>query len=595
MHHPMSDERQEPKTGEEKKDPLSKIRHDLRTPINQIIGYSELLKEEAEDEGLDSMVDDLGRIGGAARRLLELLEAAFANPAALDAMQRTAEASGPDGAAQDELKAAVTSQLLESRSGDEVVDAHAAESWLLVVDDNDLNRDMLARRLSSAGYQVDTADSGKAALAKIDTGQFDLLLLDVIMPGLSGIDVLKILREKSGVADLPVIMATALDESHMIVEALKLGANDYVTKPLDFPVVLARVRTQLQLKKAKDEVQRLAEELSIRNRFIRDTFGRYLSDEIVESLLETPEGLDLGGAKRQVSIMMTDVRGFTSLCERLAPEAVVRMLNNFLGGMAEVIIKYNGTIDEFIGDAILAIFGAPILRENDAARAVACAVEMQLAMDQVNAVNDAEGLPRIEMGIAINTGEVVVGNIGSEARAKYGVVGSPVNLTARIESYSIGGQILISESTLERIRDIAEVGAAIEISAKGLATPMKAYDLKAIGGEWNLRLPERVETYQDLPEPIPARFALLEGKHVGELDNEGEIVSLSQRGGWMTTRASLAELTNLKMRVIGRAEIPTDLYAKVVQAGAGRVELRFTSTPPEVASFFKGVLDKISR
>jgi hypothetical protein len=124
---------------------------------------------------------------------------------------------------------------------------------------------------------------------------------------------------------------------------------------------------------------------------------------------------------------------------------------------------------------------------------------------------------------------------------------------------------------------------------------MKAYDLKAIGGEWNLRLPERVETYQDLPEPIPARFALLEGKHVGELDNEGEIVSLSQRGGWMTTRASLAELTNLKMRVIGRAEIPTDLYAKVVQAGAGRVELRFTSTPPEVASFFKGVLDKISR
>jgi class 3 adenylate cyclase len=595
MHHPMSDERQEPKTGEEKKDPLSKIRHDLRTPINQIIGYSELLKEEAEDEGLDSMVDDLGRIGGAARRLLELLEAAFVNPAAVDAMRRSAEASGPDGAAQDELKAAVTSQLLESRSGDEVVDAHAAESWLLVVDDNDLNRDMLARRLSAAGYQVDTAESGKAALAKIDTGQFDLLLLDVIMPGLSGIDVLKILREKSGVADLPVIMATALDESHMIVEALKLGANDYVTKPLDFPVVLARVRTQLQLKKAKDEVQRLAEELSIRNRFIRDTFGRYLSDEIVESLLETPEGLELGGAKRQVSIMMTDVRGFTSLCERLAPEAVVRMLNNFLGGMAEVIIKYNGTIDEFIGDAILAIFGAPILRENDAARAVACAVEMQLAMDQVNAVNDAEGLPRIEMGIAINTGEVVVGNIGSEARAKYGVVGSPVNLTARIESYSIGGQILISESTLERIRDIAEVGAAIEISAKGLATPMKAYDLKAIGGEWNLRLPERVETYQDLPEPIPARFALLEGKHVGELDNEGEIVSLSQRGGWMTTRASLAELTNLKMRVIGRAEIPTDLYAKVVQAGAGRVELRFTSTPPEVASFFKGVLDKISR
>jgi len=594
----MSEEKKPPESvSQERKDPLSKIRHDLRTPINQIIGYSELLQEEAEDDGLESMVSDLGKITGAAKRMLELLEAAFANPAAIAAMQRAAEAEPGKETFTDEQKAAVAAQLLSGRASadEEAADENAEASWLLVVDDNEMNRDMLARRLQSAGYKVDTAEDGEVALVKLESGLYDLLLLDVMMPGVSGIDVLKLLREKAGVADLPVIMATALDESHMIVEALKLGANDYVTKPLDFPVVLARVRTQLQLKKAKDEVQRLAEELSIRNRFIRDTFGRYLSDEIVSSLLETPEGLELGGEKRQVSIMMTDVRGFTSLCERLAPESVVRMLNNFLGKMAEVILRYHGTIDEFIGDAILAIFGAPILRDNDAERAVACAIEMQLAMDEVNRVNDSMGLPRIEMGIAINTGEVVVGNIGSEARAKYGVVGSPVNLTARIESYTVGGQIMISDTTFEKISDIAEVGAAIEINAKGLKEPMKAYDLKAIGGEWSLRLPERVDSYHDLASSIRAEFALLEGKHVGGSRLSGEIVSLSQSGAWMQTDSPQPNLTNLKIRVTGNSGnlIDSDLYAKVVCSESDRVELRFTSTPPEVGAFFKSVLSKL--
>jgi class 3 adenylate cyclase len=593
----MSDEPKSPEVSPSgKKDPLSKIRHDLRTPINQIIGYSELLQEEAEDEGLESMVDDLGKITGAAKRMLGLLESAFANPAAIAAMKRSGEPASAKAEISDEQRAAVEAQLLAARTGEEeAVDEHAESSWLLVVDDDEMNRDMLARRLQAAGYKVDTAEDGEVALVKLESGLYDLLLLDVMMPGVSGIDVLKLLREKAGVADLPVIMATALDESHMIVEALKLGANDYVTKPLDFPVVLARVRTQLQLKKAKDEVQRLAEELSIRNRFIRDTFGRYLSDEIVSSLLETPEGLELGGEKRQVSIMMTDVRGFTSLCERLSPESVVRMLNNFLGKMAEVILKYHGTIDEFIGDAILAIFGAPILRDNDAERAVACAIEMQLAMDAVNEVNEAMGLPLIEMGIAINTGEVVVGNIGSEARAKYGVVGSPVNLTARIESYTVGGQIMISDTTLARIGDVAEVGAAIEINAKGLKEPMKAYDLKAIGGEWNLKLPERSDSHHDLPSPVRVVFALLEGKHVGDRRLEGELVALSQSGAWMTTDSPQAPLTNLKIRVTGNSGnlIESDLYAKVVNSEGSRIELRFTSTPPEVGAFFKSVLSKL--
>ena len=144
---------------------------------------------------------------------------------------------------------------------------------------------------------------------------------------------------------------------------------------------------------------------------------------------------------------MSDLRGFTQVADRIPPDRVVRLLNNYLGTMADVILSFQGTIDEFIGDAILAIFGAPVQRGDDALRAVACAVEMQRAMERVNEFNRREGLPAVEMGIAIHTGEVVVGNIGSDKRAKYGDVGSPVNLTARIESYTVGGQILVSDRT----------------------------------------------------------------------------------------------------------------------------------------------------
>ena len=180
-------------------------------------------------------------------------------------------------------------------------------------------------------------------------------------------------------------------------------------------------------------------ELQKRNQVIREIFGRYLTDEVVANLLESTEGLKLGGEKRKVTILMSDLRGFTSIAEKVQPEQVVSLLNTYLEAMTNVIRKYEGTIDEFIGDGILVIFGALIGHADDAQRAVACAVEIQLVMEAINEHNRASGLPQIEMGIGLNTGEVVVGNIVSLERAKYGMVGSHVNLTARIESYTVGG------------------------------------------------------------------------------------------------------------------------------------------------------------
>ena len=285
------------------------------------------------------------------------------------------------------------------------------EGALLVVDDSEMNRDMLTRRLVRRGYTVAAAEDGRQALDMIAAQPFDLIVLDIMMPGLSGLEVLENLRQRYVPSELPVIMATAKDQSEDIVLALKLGANDYVTKPLDFPVVLARVQTQLSLKRAMQEIRTLAAQLEQRNRFIRDTFGQYISDEIVANLLASPRALELGGARRKVALLYSDLRGFTAMSERLGAEEVVTLLNRYLGAMIDIVQQYRGTIEAFTADAIYVVFGIPVAEADDTERAVACAMAMQLAMVPLNQSLMADGLPTVEMGIGIHTGEVVVGNV----------------------------------------------------------------------------------------------------------------------------------------------------------------------------------------
>jgi class 3 adenylate cyclase/CheY-like chemotaxis protein len=440
---------------------------------------------------------------------------------------------------------------------------------------------------------VAAAENGEAALAALKKGGFDLVLLDVMMPGISGLEVLQRLRRDTAMADLPVIMATARDGSEDTVAALRLGANDYVTKPLDFPVVQARVETHLGLKRAMDEVQRLASALELRNGFIRRLFGRYVSDEVVSTLLESPAGLRMGGEKRTVTILMADLRGFSGMAERLPPEQVVSTLNNYLGAMTDIITAHQGTIDEFIGDAILALFGAPIAREDDARRAAACALEMQLAMASVNERNRDLGLPDVQMGIAVNTGEVVVGNVGSHKRAKYGVVGSPVNLAGRIESYTVGGQILVSEATLRAAGDL-EVEGRMSIEAKGFAEPVAIYSLRGLGGDGGVKLPDSAEEMTALPRAIPVTFTVLEGKHGTGLELSGSLVGLSMQGADIRAQGTVEPLRDVRLRVTGfhGTPVPGELYAKVMKADAdgGGFQVRFTSVPPEIAGLFKSAL-----
>ncbi|WP_287521950.1 adenylate/guanylate cyclase domain-containing protein [Okeania sp. SIO2C2] len=223
--------------------------------------------------------------------------------------------------------------------------------------------------------------------------------------------------------------------------------------------------------------------------YIREVFSRYLTDEIVANLLENPDGLNLDCQRRKVTILISDIRGFSAISERSEPEMIFAMLNIYLARMTEIINEYGGTIDEFIGDAILVIFGAPTQKEDDAERAVACAVAMQMEIYDVNAKLKELNLPEIQMGIGINTGEVVVGNIGGNKRSKYGVVGSNINLASRIESYTLGGQILISENTLEAVSSIVKIVEQKSVKIKGFAEAITIYQVGGIAGKYNLFLP----------------------------------------------------------------------------------------------------------
>lgn len=308
--------------------------------------------------------------------------------------------------------------------------------------------------------------------------------------------------------------------------------------------------------------------LEIHNRFIRNTFGRYLSDEIVDSILDTSEGLELGGEDRVVTILMTDLRGFTAMSERLSAEAVVGVINVYLGIMTEIIQKYAGIIDEILGDAILVIFGAPIARENDPQRAVACALEMQLAMTKVNQNLCQSGYSvELSMGIGINTGSVVVGNIGSQARSKYAVVGKNVNLTARIESYTVGGQVLISESTRQPCEAILRIDEQMEVTPKGVQTPITIYSIGGIHGDYNIHLPDPHKL--ELKKPVgtlSAHFIVLQEKHAGKEFFGGTITGVSKEAIEIRTPASVAHLANLKITVwYQKQEITSELFGKVTK------------------------------
>jgi len=402
-----------------------------------------------------------------------------------------------------------------------------------------------------------------------------VIIQDLTMPKIDGLTMVKAYREINALKRTPLVVLSSHDKGRVKDDAFALGANDYIVKPPDRIELIARIRYHskaynniLQLDDAYKEVKKQRTELEIRNNFIKKTFGRYLSDNIVSSILDTPEGLELGGEKRKLTIMMSDLRGFTTLAEKLKPEEVLSILNIYLEVMTEIILKYDGTIDEFIGDAILVMFGAPISNDDDAIRAVACALEMQVSMEKVNQKNLELGYPKLQMGIGINTGEVIVGNIGSDMRAKYGIVGSHVNLTSRIESYTVGDQILISETTHKECGERLIVKDVMSVMPKGVKDPINIYDITGISGEYTIELPKHTSVaLKPLTQPKDIKLSVLEGKDTGRKIHTGKIIQYSDCIMDIQTNVPLKHLSNIKISLCNASgrTIDGDIYAKIVE------------------------------
>jgi class 3 adenylate cyclase len=551
------------------------LKHELRTPIGQIIGYSELLQEEAEEAGREESIPDLERIRQAAIGLLqrvdEVLGGGDPTPVApaVPARHSTREAPAP-----------------AERSG----------CRILVVDDDPANRDLLARRLEREGHDAHAVADGPAALERLTQTPFDLVLLDVMMPGMSGLEVLTAIRQERTAGELPVILATALDGSEDVVEGLRLGASDHVTKPFDFPVVMARVQSQLELKRANDEIQSLARHLEIRNSFIRKLFGRYVSDQVVDTLLEEPDAIGLSGETRRVTILVADLRGFSSITADREPVDVLAVLNNYLGTMSELIQEHGGTVDDFFGDGILAFFGAPVAHADHTHRALRCAVAMQLAVTEVNHRNRSQGLPEIEMGIGIATGDVIVGSMGSERRAKYGAIGLPVNLASRIESFTLGGEVLVCEETYASLGDALHIAESREVHPKGFETTLRIHRVAGLHGGERIDADRTGGGLQALPHEVDLEIAPLEGKGVGDDAFRGRLTELSQLAGRIEAGRALPEMTDVRLSFLNDVtnELSGSCYAKVVSAGDadGRFTVRFTSVPAELQRRIRALIGR---
>lgn len=301
---------------------------------------------------------------------------------------------------------------------------------------------------------------------------------------------------------------------------------------------------------------------------------------------------------RRVTILLSDIRGFTAIAETLPAMTVVDLLNRYFDCMCQIITRYNGTIDKFMGDSILVLFGAPHTAPDDVERALACAVEMQLAMTDFNAVNESLGLPPLFMGIGVNTGVVVAGPLGPDAHTEYTAIGDEVNLTSRIEAQSLRGQILIGANTRDLASDFIEIGPINDVQVKGKRQSVRFYELLAVHRPRELRVPRReVRSSPRVPVRLPMRFQCMEGKGVGPEQWQGEVLDIGYNGLLVALPIVLPLRSEIMIHLsLGLFEArPTAIYARLLQRqpeGAGMLcSVEFSFIEPQAAAAIKEFVD----
>jgi class 3 adenylate cyclase len=366
-------------------------------------------------------------------------------------------------------------------------------AWVLVVDDDPVNRAMLTRVLEQDGYRVDTATDGRRALERLAEEPFDVVLLDVLMPEMDGLEVLSRITEDDALRHLPVVMITSLDDLETAVRCIEIGADDYLTKPFDPVVLRARVKAGLAKKRLHDlEVQHLAETTRLYRRLearIEEQMAdlvrtgelrRFLPQQVADGLLAGELEAEMEPQRRKVTILFADMVGFTDLAESLEPEELAHVLNEYLREMTALAISNGGTLENSMGDGLLVIYGAPVAKDErvQAMDAVRCALGMRSTVDTLAEELRGRGIPAsLQIRVGINTGHCTLGVFGSEIMRAYKAMGFTVNIAARLQAAAEPGTILCGFRTYALVEGRVRAVPREPLSVKGTARPVEAWEI----------------------------------------------------------------------------------------------------------------------
>ena len=363
---------------------------------------------------------------------------------------------------------------------------------ILVVDDTPANVKLLADLLTIKGYSVVTAASGEEGLKRVSEDHPDLVLLDIMMPGMNGYDVCRAIRADPATGILPVVMITSLDPAQERIKGLEAGADDFLPKPVNQPELLARVKSLLRIKSLYDEVERRKAELADWNRTLEQRVAegvaqlermgrmkRFFSPQIADLILSGGTDDPLKSHRREITVVFLDLRGFTAFTETSDPEEVMGVLREYHAEMGRLIMAHQGTLERFAGDGIMIFFNDPVQLDNPAAHAVRMAIEMQQRFVMLNAGWQKRGY-ELHMGIGIAQGYATLGAIGFEGRQDYGAIGNVTNLAARLCAEAKAGQILISQRVLGCIEEGVQAEPVSELVLKGFRRPVQVFNVSVL-------------------------------------------------------------------------------------------------------------------
>jgi class 3 adenylate cyclase len=356
---------------------------------------------------------------------------------------------------------------------------------ILVVDDTPSNVRLLADVLTARGYEVLTADGGARALERIERDGPDLVLLDVMMPGMSGYDVCRKIRADPATALLPVVMVTALDPGEERVKGLDAGADDFLTKPIHQAELLARVRSLLRVKSLWDQLAelnrtleaRVTEQVSQLERLAR--LKRFFSPQLAEAIVHGGAEDPLASHRREIAVVFLDLRGFTAFAETAEPEEVMGVLREYHAAMGRLILEHEGTLERFTGDGMMIFFNDPTPVPDPAVRAVRMAVAMRARVETLMREWRKRGY-ELDFGVGIAQGYATIGAIGFEGRWDYGAIGTVTNLAARLCGEARPGQILVSHRLYGGLEGRVAVEPVGDLALKGFSRPVTAYNVTGL-------------------------------------------------------------------------------------------------------------------